>query len=305
MLFGVGAYVTWGLLPLYWILLKPASAAEVLANRFVWSFVFVAIVLLALRRTAWLRDLARRPRVAAYLAIAAALIALNWWTYIYGVNTGRVVETSLGYFINPLVSILLGVLVLGERLRPAQWTAVGIGTAAVVVLAVDYGRLPWIALVLAGTFAVYALLKKKAAAPPLEGMAVESGVSAPFALAYLLWLGGTGHAAFGHVSAGHTALLIASGVATAIPLLLFAGAANRVPLSTLGVLQYIAPTLQFLIGVVALHEAMPAVRWIGFALVWTALAVFTLDGAREHRVRRAALTRQAAGQLAGAEATRR
>jgi chloramphenicol-sensitive protein RarD len=284
MLYGVGAYVTWGLLPLYWILLKPATAVEVLAHRFLWSFVFVAIVLAGLRRTQWLRGLAQRPRIAAYLAIAAALIAVNWWTYIYGVNTGRVVETSLGYFINPLVSILLGVIVLGERLRPAQWGAVGIGSVAVIVLTVDYGRLPWIALVLAGTFAVYALLKKKAAAPPLEGMAVESGVSAPFALAYLAWLGGTGQAHY--ASAGHTALLVASGVATAVPLLLFASAANRVPLSTLGVLQYIAPTLQFLIGIVVLHEAMPAARWIGFALVWAALVVFTVDGAREHRQRR-------------------
>jgi chloramphenicol-sensitive protein RarD len=286
-LFAAGAYAIWGLLPLYWILLKPAGAVEVLAHRFVWSLVFVAAVLLVLRRSAWLRDLHHHPRTALYLTAAAALIAVNWGTYIYGVNTGRVVETSLGYFINPLVSILLGVVVLRERLRPGQWAAVGLGTVAVFVLAADYGRLPWIALLLAGTFAIYGLLKKQAAAPPLEGMAVESGVSTPVALAYLAWLSWTGHAQFGHVSITHTVLMLLTGVATAIPLLLFASAANRVPLSTLGVFQYIAPTLQFIIGVAVLHEDMPAARWAGFVLVWAALALFTVDGIRAHRARRA------------------
>jgi chloramphenicol-sensitive protein RarD len=288
--FGFSAYVLWGLLPLYWLALRPASALEVLAHRFVWSFVFVAAALIALRRTSWLRSLRRQPRAAALLAAGAVLIAVNWLTYIWGVNSGMVVETSLGYFINPLVSILLGVLVLGERLRPVQWAAVAIGTGAVLVLTADYGRLPWVALVLAGTFSVYSLVKKKAAAPPLEGMAVESGIVAPVAVAYLGWLHASGAAQFGQVSAAHTTLLVVSGVATAVPLLLFAAAANRSPLSTLGVLQYVAPTLQFLAGVFLLHEPMPTVRWIGFALVWLALAMFTADGLRQHhRNRRTAL----------------
>jgi chloramphenicol-sensitive protein RarD len=281
--FGLGAYIIWGLLPLYWSLLKPASALEILAHRVIWSAVFIGLLVIVLRRTAWLRTLASRRRILGILTVAAALVAVNWGTYIWSVNSGRVVEASLGYFINPLVSMLLGVAVLRERLRGAQWAAVGVGTLAVVVLTADYGRPPWIAFTLAGTFAVYGLLKKVAAAPAMEGLAVESTVSLPIALGYALWLELAGRASFGHVSVGHTLLVMASGVATALPLLLFAAAANRIPLTSIGILQYLAPLLQFAIGVLVVHEVMPPARWAGFVLVWLALAIFTADGIRHHR----------------------
>ncbi len=283
LLFGLAAYFIWGLFPLYWRLLKPAGAIEILAHRVLWSLVFVGLVLLALRRWDWLRGLTGRPKVLVSLCAAAVVIAVNWGTYIYGVNTERVVETSLGYFINPLFSVLLGVVVLRERLRAVQWIAVAVGIVAVVVLTVDYGRPPWIALVLAFSFGTYGLLKKTAGAPAAEGLAVESAVLAPLALGYLVWLESTGDAHFGHVSLGHALLLVGAGVATAVPLLLFAGAANRIPLSTLGVLQYLAPLMQFALGVLVMHEPMPAARLAGFALVWLALAVFTADGLRNHR----------------------
>jgi len=289
--YGLGAYVLWGLFPLYWPLLEPAGAGEILAHRIVWSLVFLAGVLAVQRQWSWLRELAARPGALVRLTLAAALIAVNWGTYIYGVNTERVVETSLGYFINPLVSVALGVLVLGERLRRWQWVALGIGAVAVVVLTADYGRPPWIALVLACSFGVYGLLKKTVGVPAVQGLAVESAVLVLPALAFVvLQQVGTaavvdvaGPAAFGSAGAGHALLLAGSGVATAVPLLLFAGAANRIPLSTIGVLQYLAPTLQFAIGVLLYGEPMPAARLAGFALVWVALVVFTLDGVAHHR----------------------
>ena len=282
-LYGIGAYVLWGFFPLYMRLLRPASPLEILAHRIVWSVVFVALVLAAMRNRSFLRALLRRPRALAALGIAAALVALNWGTYIYGVNSERVVETSLGYFVNPLVVVLLGVFVLRERLRPAQWAAIGVGGAAVVVLTVDYGRPPYLALVLSFTFAGYGLVKKRLGLPAAQGLFVESAVLALPALAYLAWLGGTGQAAFGAVSAGHTALLVSAGAATAIPLLMFAGAANRLPFTSLGMLQYLAPILQLGCGVIIFHEPMPPARLAGFALVWLALAVFTVDAVRAAR----------------------
>ncbi|MGN9774712.1 EamA family transporter RarD [Micromonospora sp. H33] len=286
-LYGIGAYLLWGFFPLYLKLLQPAGPLEILAHRIVWSVVFVALVLAALRNVGFLRALLRRPRALAGVGVAAALIALNWGTYIYGVNSDRVVETALGYFINPLVVVLLGVFVLRERLRPAQWVALGVGGAAVAVLTVDYGRLPFLALVLAFSFAGYGLVKKRLGLPAAEGLFVESAVLALPALAYLVWLGGTGGASFGAVSAGHTALLVAAGAATAIPLLMFAGAANRLPLTSLGMIQYLAPILQLACGVLVFHEPMPPARLAGFALVWLALAIFTTDALRSaHRQRR-------------------
>jgi len=282
-LYGIGAYVLWGFFPLYMRLLRPASPLEILAHRIVWSVVFVALVLAAMRNRSFLRALLRRPRALAALGIAAALVALNWGTYIYGVNSERVVETSLGYFVNPLVVVLLGVFVLRERLRPAQWAAIGVGGAAVVVLTVDYGRPPYLALVLSFTFAGYGLVKKRLGLPAAQGLFVESAVLALPALAYLAWLGGTGGATFGAVSAGHTALLISAGAATAIPLLMFAGAANRLPFTSLGMLQYLAPILQLGCGVIIFREPMPPARLAGFALVWLALAVFTVDAVRAAR----------------------
>ncbi|MFC4021002.1 EamA family transporter RarD [Micromonospora sp. GCM10011542] len=288
-LYGFGAYLLWGFFPLYLKLLRPAGPLEILSHRIVWSVVFVALLLAALRNVGFLRALLRRPRALAGIGVAAALIAVNWGTYIYGVNSDRVVETALGYFINPLVVVLLGVTVLRERLRPAQWAALGVGASAVAVLAVDYGRLPWLALTLAFSFGGYGLVKKRLGLPPAEGLFVESAVLALPALGYLLWLTRRAESTFGHVSAGHTALLVLAGAATAIPLLLFAGAANRLPLSSLGMIQYLAPILQFGCGVLVFHEPMPPARLAGFALVWLALIVFTADAVRQsHRTRTAA-----------------
>ncbi|MGW1056735.1 EamA family transporter RarD [Micromonospora rubida] len=291
-LYGLGAYLLWGFFPLYFKLLQPAGPLEILAHRIVWSMVFVTLLLAALRNIGFLRALARRPRALAGIAAAAVLIAINWGTYIYGVNSERVVETALGYFINPLVSVLLGVTVLRERLRPAQWLALGIGAAAVGVLTVDYGRLPWLALTLAVSFAGYGLVKKQLGLPAAEGLFVESAVLALPALGYLGWLATAGGLKFGHVSAGHTALLVLAGAATAIPLLFFAGAANRLPLTALGMLQYVAPILQLGCGVLIFHEPMPPARLAGFALVWLALVVFTTDALRH--AHRAHLARRAA-----------
>ncbi|MFG1886840.1 EamA family transporter RarD [Micromonospora sp. NPDC049051] len=294
-LYGFVAYLLWGFFPLYLRLLRPAGPMEVLAHRIVWSVVFVALLLAAMRNIGFLRALARRPRALAGIGIAAALIAVNWGTYIYGVNSDRVVETALGYFINPLVVVLLGVTVLRERLRPTQWLALGICALAVAVLTVDYGRLPYLALVLAFSFAGYGFVKKRLGLPAAEGLFVESAALALPALAYLGWLTASGDGTFGQVSVWHSVLLVLAGAATAIPLLLFAGAANRLPLTGLGMIQYLAPVLQLGCGVLIFHEPMPPARLAGFALVWVALIVFTIDAVRHSRHTRAAtrLARQA------------
>jgi chloramphenicol-sensitive protein RarD len=305
-LYGLGAYLIWGFFPLYIKLLRPAGAVEILAHRVIWSAVFVALLLTAVRR--WsskrrelprdnrLRELVHRPRLVGGILVAALLIAVNWGTYIYGVNSNRVVETSLGYFITPLVTVLLGVLALHERLRGPQWVALSVGAVAVGILTVDYGQPPYIALTLAASFGSYGLVKKRLGLPAAEGLLVESGALAAPALGYLVWLTMRGHATFGQGSAGHTALLVLAGVVTAIPLMLFAGAANRIPLSSLGILQYAAPVLQLASGVLIYHEPMPPARLAGFALVWAALVVFTVDGLRHARGR--ARTEPAPGELA-------
>lgn len=287
-LYGFGAYLIWGFFPIYLKLLRPAGPVEILAHRVVWSVVFVALLLGAMRNIGFLRALARRPRALAGIGAAATLIAINWGTYIYGVNSNRVVETALGYFINPLVIVLIGVFLLHERLRPAQWGALAVGGVAVAVLTIDYGRLPYLALTLAFSFAGYGLVKKRLGLPAAEGLFVESAVLALPALAYLAWLTRQGTATFGHVSTGHTVLLVLAGAATAIPLLLFAGAANRLPLSSLGMLQYVGPILQLGCGVLVYHEPMPPARLAGFALVWLALLVFTTDAFHHTRRTRAA-----------------
>ncbi|MEU6021011.1 EamA family transporter RarD [Micromonospora sp. NPDC048871] len=282
-LYGLAAYLMWGFFPLYFKLLRPSGPLEILAHRVIWSVAFVALLLGAMRNIGFLRALLRRPRALAGIGVAATLIGFNWFTYIYGVNSDRVVETALGYFINPLVVVLLGVVVLRERLRPGQWLALGIGGLAVAVLTVDYGRLPYLALILALTFGGYSLVKKQLGLPAAEGLFVESAVLALPALGYLGWLAATGEATFGQVSTGHTLLLVLAGALTAIPLLLFAGAANRLPLTALGMLQYVAPILQLGCGVLIFHEPMPPARLAGFALVWLALIVFTVDGLRQAR----------------------
>jgi chloramphenicol-sensitive protein RarD len=290
LVYGAGAYFLWGLFPVYWPLLEPASAVEVLAHRVVWSLLFVGVVLAIQRQWAWIRTLGRRR--LALLTVAAVVIAVNWGTYIYGVTNEHVVETSLGYFINPLVTVLLGVLVLGERLRRVQWAALGIASTAVIVLTADYGRPPWIALILAFSFGTYGLIKKSVGIGAVQSLTVETAVLFVPALAYLGWLMAAGESTFGQVSAGHALLLAGTGPVTAIPLLLFGAAARRLPLTVLGLLQYLAPVLQFLFGVLLFHEPMPPARLVGFALVWTALVILTVESVR-HRRRQNALARAA------------
>src|SRR3954454_14117408 len=252
-----------GAFPLYWPLLEPAGACEILAHRLIWSLVVMAVLVVVMRRTTQLRTLVTTPRTLALLTVAGVTVSINWTGYIWGVNHGYVVGTSLGYFINPLVTVLLGVLVLRERMRPAQWVALGIGFVAVLVLAVDYGRPPWIALVLAFSFGTYGLVKKKADAGAIESLTLETAVIAPVALVYVVWLGATGAGHFTSEGAGHTALFLSAGLVTAIPLICFGAAAIRVPLVVLGLLQYLAPILQFALGVLHFHEDMPLGRWIG------------------------------------------
>jgi chloramphenicol-sensitive protein RarD len=280
-LLGFAAYLLWGLFPLYWPLLEPAGAVEILAHRVLWSLVLVGLVLLL--RSHSLRTLPRDRRALRLLVAAAVLIAVNWGVYIWGVNAHHVVETSLGYFVNPLVSVALGVVALGERLRRVQWAAVGLAATGVVVLTADSGRLPWIALVLASSFGTYGLLKKVVGVPAVEGLVVETAVLTPLALGYVVVGGLFGTTTLTGRGGGHALLLVSAGVVTAIPLLAFAGAAARVPLSRLGLMQYVTPTMQFLIGVLVRHEPLPPGRLAGFVLVWVALAVFTVDTATHYR----------------------
>jgi chloramphenicol-sensitive protein RarD len=288
---GVAAYAMWGLFPIYWPLLEPGGALEVLAHRVVWSLVFIlALVVVAGRRARGIPYDARSMRL---LCAAAVLIGINWGVFIWAVNHGRVLEGSLGYFINPLVTVALGVLVLGERLRAMQWSAVGIAAVGVVILAVETGRPPWVALILALTFGTYGLVKRIVGVGALQGLAVEAAVLAPVALGYLIWLGTSGDSTFTGHGADHVLLLISSGPVTAVPLLLFAGAAARVPLSQLGVLFYLNPTMQFLIGVFVRHEPLSPWRIAGFGLVWVALIAFTADSLTHHRRRQIALTAEA------------
>jgi chloramphenicol-sensitive protein RarD len=287
-LYGIGAYTLWGAVPLFWPLVSRASAPELLAHRVIWSLVICAVLLLTVVPRGWWRRV-RRPRTLLLLAGAAAVVSVNWGVYIWAVNHGHVVETSLGYYINPILSILVGVVFLRERLAPLQWVSVGLAAAAVVVLTFEYGQLPWIALTLATSFATYGVIKKQVNGGAVETLTVESAVLTPVALGYLAFLQVTGDLTFGHLGWAHNVLLIASGLVTVIPLLFFAAAATRLPLSTLGLLQYIAPTLQFLLGVLYFGETMSPGRWIGFALVWLALVILTVYGVRQaHRARRPA-----------------
>jgi chloramphenicol-sensitive protein RarD len=280
---GVGAYLAWGGMPLFFPLLEPAGALEIVAHRIVWSLLFCLIALAVLRQLGDFRTALRSPRILGTFAVAAALIVVNWGVYVYAVLSDRVLDAALGYFINPIVTVLLGVLVLRERLRPAQWVAIGFGAASVVVLSTGLGGLPWISLCLALSFGLYGLAKNRVGrtVQALPGLAVETAVATPFALAYLLWLGSYG--TFTGHGAGHSLLLMSTGVITALPLLMFSAAARRLPLSVVGMLQYLAPALQFLVGLLVFGEHMPAARWAGFVLVWVALALLTVDGIRQAR----------------------
>ena len=290
--FGFAAYAMWGTFPLYWPLLEPAGAAEILAHRVLWSALTMGLLLLALGRMTQLRAVLRDRRVRLLLTIGAAVISVNWVTYIWGVNNDRVVETSLGYFINPLVTVLMGVVVLNERLRPLQWMALGLALGAVAVLALDYGRVPWVAVILAFSFGSYGLCKKTANVGATESLAFETAVIAPFAAGYVAWLGWTGGSNFASHGAGHALLFATTGIVTAIPLICFGAAATRVSMVSLGLLQYLAPIIQFALGVLWFHEDMPAGRWVGFVLVWIALVVFTVE-AVNHRRRQLRLTVEA------------
>jgi chloramphenicol-sensitive protein RarD len=290
-LFGAAAYGMWGLFPLYWTLLEPAGEVEILAHRMVWSLLVMVGVLWFLGRRrgtgfASMRTLLADRRKVGLLAVAAVLIAANWGAYIWGVNNGHVVETALGYFTGPLVSVLIGVLFLRERLRIGQWIAVGLGVVAITVLVVGYGQVPWLALVLAFSFSVYGLVKKLASAGAVESLAVETGVTLLPAAVYIGLLEGSGSGTFASEGVGHALLLVTGGVVTTLPLLAFGGAAVRIPLSVIGLLQYITPTMQFLLGILVFHEQMPPERWLGFAIVWLALIVLTTDTTRHARTQR-------------------
>jgi chloramphenicol-sensitive protein RarD len=273
----------WGAFPLFWPLLEPATAIEILAHRMVWSLIVVVVILRFSGGFAGVRAVLRNRRQLLFLTGAAVVISVNWGVYIWGVNSGHVIETSLGYFINPLFTIVLGVAVLGERLRRWQWVAVGIGAAAVAVITIDYGRLPWIALTLAVSFGLYGFFKNKAAAGAVDSLAVETGVLFLPAAAVLVVIAAQGNLVFGTHSTGTTALIASSGVVTAVPLLLFAASTRRLPLSVVGLLQYMTPVLQFAVGVGIRHESLPRAELIGFVLVWVALVVLTVDGLRAQR----------------------
>lgn len=284
-LFGIGAYGLWGLLPLYFFILMPASAVEIVANRVVWSLIFCALLITITRAWRVFGAAVKDRSVFGPLALAAGLIAINWLTYTFGVTTGHAVETSLGYFINPLVSVLLGVFVLKEKLRPLQWAAVGIGFVAVGVLTFSYGQLPWIALILAFSFGLYGFVKKRVGpkVDALTSLSVETVVLAPFAAITMVVLGVSEAATLTTHGAGHFWLLVASGVITAVPLLFFGASARRLPMTTIGLLQYFAPVLQFIVALTVFNETMTTARWIGFCVVWLALVLLTIDMLRTTR----------------------
>jgi chloramphenicol-sensitive protein RarD len=285
-LYAGSAYILWGFLPLYFHLLGDIAPVQVLGHRIVWSFVLlVGVMLVRWELVGFARALTRRV-VLTYLA-AAVLLALNWYVYVWAVASGFVVEASLGYFINPLVSVLLGVVILHERLRPLQWIPVGLATAGVAVLAFSYGSVPWIALVLAFSFGTYGLIKKMAPLGSLPGLTLEATLLFPVAFLYLGFVGATGSGAFGPTDPLLALGLALLGPITVIPLLLFASGARRVTLTTLGLLQYFAPTLQFMIGVFVFREPMTVAHLVGFVIIWIALALFSAEGVTARRRRMA------------------
>lgn len=288
LLSGFGAYGIWGLLPLYFVALEPATPTEIVSLRVLFSLLFCLALLASTGRLGPLARALRSPRSLAALSLAGLLIGVNWFLYTVATTTGNTLEASLGYFINPLVAILLGVLVLRERIRPLQWTAVGIGFAAVVVMAVFYGRVPWLSLGLAFSFGFYGLVKNRMGGsyPAVVSLTVETMALAPLAAWVVAVLSADGRLTLGTEGTGHLLLLLSAGVITAVPLILFGQAAMRLPLSTVGMIQYVAPILQFLLAVLVLGERMPVERWVSFCFVWLAVALLVLDAARAPRVRR-------------------
>ncbi len=273
------AFLCWGLFPLYFNALKDVPAGQILAHRVVWSLLFLAIVLTFRRQWSWLPAVMRKPRIIGSFVASAFLLSVNWLVYIWAVNNGHVIEGSLGYFINPLVNIMFGYLILKERLRSVQWLAIALAALGVAWLTWQTGTVPWIALILASSFGAYGLMRKTAALGALEGLSFETMVLFPLALGYLAWLGVLGENGFINAASDHTRwLLVAAGPITAIPLLMFAAGARRIPLAVLGMLQYISPTIQFLLGVWLFHEAFTAERLVGFVLIWSALALYAAEG---------------------------
>jgi chloramphenicol-sensitive protein RarD len=282
LLFGFSSYIIWGLFPLYWPLLEPANPLEIVSHRAVWTLVFCLIVLALSKQIRTTLVVMKNPKTMAALLLSTILVSINWITYIWAVNNGHVVEAALGYYINPLIIIAFGVILLREKMRPLQWLAVGIAAVGVLVLTIDYGRLPWVAISLALSWGSYGLVKKKLNLGALEGLAIETLISFIPYVGYLIFLGNQGTGQFGHDPL-LTILLISAGAVTAIPLLLFNGSTTRLPYSTIGLLQYITPTIQFSIGVWLRHEDMPTARWIGFIVIWFALAALATDLVRSSR----------------------
>jgi chloramphenicol-sensitive protein RarD len=279
----IGAFAFWGVFPLYLNLLAAVPALEILAQRIVWCCVFVIGWVAARGELGAIRVALANRGTRLRLAATGVLISVNWLTYVWAVNNGHVIDASLGYFINPLVSVALGVVVLSERLNRAQWTAVGLAAAGVLYLAIVTGRPPWISMVLAMSFGLYGLIRKVVAVDSLPALATETLLLTPLAAGYLLWLGARGAGAFGHLGVPTDLLLLGSGIATAVPLAMFAYGARRIPLSTVGLTQYLAPSMQFLLGVFFFGEPFPRARAIGFILIWCALAIYAADGLRRSR----------------------
>ncbi|MFZ6774481.1 EamA family transporter RarD [Undibacterium sp. SXout7W] len=277
-LFAGSSYIVWGLFPLYFKALHTVPALEILLNRMVWSLIFLAVVLAWRQQWSWIALTLKQPRLLASFAGSALLLSANWFVYIWAINHGHVIDASLGYFITPLVNILLGYMLLGERLRKMQWLAVSLAAAGVGWLTWQAGHLPWIALILALTFGTYGLIRKTSQLGALEGLSLETGMLFPFALGYLLWLTAEGQNALLTQTSDIQLLLLASGPVTAIPLLLFAAGARMIPMSTLGLLQYIAPSLQFLTGVLLFGEPFDQHRLAGFIAIWAALLVYSAEG---------------------------
>jgi len=276
--YGIGAYVTWGLFPIYWKWLHNVPALQLIGHRILWSFLLLFVVILVSRQWSVFRAAALKPHVLRIYFVAAVLIGINWLVYVWAVNAGFIVQVSLGYYINPLLNVLMGVLFLRERLRPLQWIPLGLAAAGVLYLTWAYGSLPWISLTLAFSFGIYGLVKKIAPLGSLYGLSLETGLLFLPALLYLLCADAIGQGAFLHTGAISDVLMMGAGLMTTIPLLMFASAARRIPLSLVGILQYIAPTLQFLLGVLVYGEPFTHTQLIGFGIVWVALILFAVEG---------------------------
>lgn len=288
-LYALGAYLSWGLLPLFWKAVQAATPLEILAHRVVWSLLFLATIVTMRQGWHGMRSALRNRRIVLTFVVTSLLLSVNWLTYIWAVNAGYVLESSLGYFINPLVNVLLGVVILHERMRWGQWTAVAVAASGVLYLTITFGTVPWIALTLAISFGIYALVRKTAQLNSLEGLTLETLFMILPAIGFLLYLEWQGSGTFGHRSPAHSLLLFATGIVTATPLLLFAAGARRIPLSLIGLLQYTSPTLQFLLAIFLYHEPFSTTRLVGFIMIWIALAIYSGESLWQRRQMRAAI----------------